>query len=237
MMWRVFLVVLAIQLGLAPAARAGILFWRKKEQPAPTAPTQAPPLPAPLPAVPAPPLPAPGQRVAELVQTLKSDPNEGKRIAAIAELRQFDAATNPEIVPTLVETLKGDPRPNVRSEAAQSLGQVPPSREVVAALEQAANGDSARGVRSQAHSVLTRYQKNSARKTESVPPASVTRQEPPLAETPARPAPRLAPVPTVPTSMARPMPNAPPQSPLVPAEPPALQPAPPSGDGPALAPP
>jgi len=245
MTWRIFLLLLAIQLGLAPAARAGILFWRKKDKPAQTQQSQ----PAP---------PQPSARVTELIHSLKSDPSEARRTAAAEDLRQHDIAASPEILPALLDALQRDPKPDVRAAAAHTLGRTRPvAQEVGIALEQAAANDSARQVRSQARTALNQYQRSGYRKLDgpslTPPPGTATTTEPPLAEPPAprrTPGPRLAPtpaptppraqpLPSVPTttSVARPMPSGPPRPPLVPADPPRLQTPPGTSEGPALTPP
>ncbi len=218
---RRFLVILALLLGPALPAPAGIfsLFKRDKPAPAPTA-----------------------TRVQELVQTLKSDPADGKRVAAAAELRQYDPQAFPEIVPALLEALQRDARPEVRSEAVDSLGKLRPvTTEVGMALERASASDAAPRVRSHAQAALKLYQKNGYRQASKIdgpalvaPPGTALTREPPLAD-PAPPRPAQT------NGGARPMPNrpaTPPRPPLVPTEAPPLQTPPPlDTNGPALTPP
>jgi hypothetical protein len=189
------------------------------------------------------PAPAPVPRVPELVQILRSDANDGKRASAAVELRQYDPKAYPEIVPALLEALQRDAKPEVRSEAAESLGRLRPvTPEVGQALEHAAAADAAPRVRSQAQAALKQYQKSGYRPTARIdgpaltPPSGTARTvEPPLADQPATPAPAPRQTPAV----ARPMPSAPPRPPLVPADAPRLEPAPPplESNGPALTPP
>jgi hypothetical protein len=223
MRWRPFILVLALQLGLVLPASAGLFsFWHRSK-------------------------PTPAERVQELVHTLKSDTNESHRAAAAEELRQYDTAQFPEIVPALVEALQKDTKPEVRGEAAQSLGKLKAAApDVKTALEQAAAGDPAPRVRSQAAAALgqpaprkswfSRAPKNDGPAL-TPPPGTATTNEPPLAESqPAvPPAPAVVPPPPAP-AVARPLPSA--RPPLVPTEAPKLQTPPPAPEsGPALSPP
>jgi hypothetical protein len=162
----------------------------------------------------------PQERVPELIKILQTDGDENKRAEAVEELRQYDPAQFPEIVPALIEALLGDKKPGVRSEAAHSLGKIRPvSQAVGQALESVLANDSAMRVRMSARSALLSYQwagyrnNNNAKKDE--PP---TTKEPPLAPPPMTKEPPLAPTP-VPARM--------------PSTPPA-PPPPPPGQGPSL---
>src|SRR5947209_9729198 len=96
------LILLMMALLLAPPLHAGILFGRKKEKIDPK------------------------QRVPELVSILKSDKDADKRSKAAEELRSYDPAQFPEIIPALIDALQNDPIPVVRVDAAQSLGKLRP---------------------------------------------------------------------------------------------------------------
>ena len=56
----------------------------------------------------------PPQHVKQLVDVLKSDPDEKKRKAAAEELRQHDPRTNTDLIPTLINSLQA-PTPPRRS--------------------------------------------------------------------------------------------------------------------------
>src|SRR5262245_34595330 len=146
--------------GLVAPAEAGLLFGRKKEKPDPKT------------------------RVPELITTLKADKDGDKRARAAEELRQFDHAAFPEIIPALINALQSDARTGVRVEAAQSLGRVRPVSQVVGdALEQALGRDSSMRVRLQARSQLLQYQLagyRSGKKTDV--PTVTSAREPPLAQ-------------------------------------------------------
>lgn len=142
----------------------------------------------------------PAQRVPELIVTLKTAPEERKRVRAAEELRDFDARTYSEIVPVLIDSLKNDPKPAVRLEALSTLGKVRPiSQSAGQAIEKAAAGDESWRIRLHARSVLVGYRlagyssKTGAEKgtvtamPTSLPrPRRVTTAEPPLADPPAR---------------------------------------------------
>jgi len=127
-------------------------------------------------------MPTPAERVPELLAQVKSDGDESKRAAAAQELRQYDPAQFPMIVPVLVEVMLTDSKPVVRAEAAQSLGKIRPiSQQAGMALEQALNSDASMRVRLQARSSLLQYHWSgyrSVRKDEVVPQT----KEPPLAD-------------------------------------------------------
>lgn len=222
--------LLAVLLAAAAAApaEAGILFGRKKEKPDPKA------------------------RVPELITTLKSDKDSDKRARAADELRQFDPAAFPEIIPALVNALQNDPKSHVRVEAAQALGRIRPVSQVVGdALEQALARDGSMRVRLQARSQLLQYQLAGYRagKKPDVPTVNSTR-EPPLAQPDRQPPPvTTAPPPAAPvrasTPVIRPTPQAPvrnsqsltPPVPMTkepPLAPPPPAPAPAGGEGPEL---
>jgi|SRR5579883_2402609 len=177
------------------------------------------------------PKPTPAERVPELIKTLKTDGDERKRGSAAEELRQYDPAQFPDMVPALIDALLNDNKPAVRADAAQTLGKLRPvSAAVGAALEQAMAKDGSMRVRLQARSALLQYRwAGYAPKGKDEPPAQS--KEPPLAADPPPAAPpaqtRLAPVPApaVPSG-PKPLPIGQPYSPpAVPAKAPAAGPA------------
>ncbi|HTU19506.1 MAG TPA: HEAT repeat domain-containing protein [Gemmataceae bacterium] len=131
--------------------------------------------------------PTPAERVPELLAQVKTDGDESKRAAAAQELRQYDPAQFPMIVPILVDVLLTDSKPVVRAEAAQSIGKIRPvSQQAGMALEQALSNDSSMRVRLQARSSLLQYHwsgYHSVRKDDLVPQT----KEPPLADEKAPP--------------------------------------------------
>jgi hypothetical protein len=232
---RLFLLLLVVLPTLVTPAQAGIIFGRGKKKVNPT------------------------ERVPELVTIIKTDKDEHQRARAIEELRKFDAAKFPDIVPVLIDALQNDKKPVVRAEAAQALGKLrPPSPLAGPVLEQALAKDPSMRVRLQARSALLHYQWAGYRTGKKGAPPIDTK-EPPLAApdkgplppvihttpTPVGPAPSPAPTPeplkAAPERLKpRPQPAASVETPVplpAPAAPAATKPAPPPappGEGPTL---
>ncbi len=100
----------------------------------------------------------PAERVGQLLVALKMDPDAGKRADAANELRGYDGAMYPEVIPALIEALQKDASASVRREAAQSLGRIKPhTLEAAQALDQAVENDSSTTVRLQARMSRTGY--------------------------------------------------------------------------------
>jgi hypothetical protein len=227
MRWCRYVLVSAVLLGASLPAPAGIFARRKK--------------------------PDPVQRVPELVQILKTDRDDRKRIDAAEELRQYDSGQHPQIVPALIEALQSDPKPGVRSEAAHTLGKIRPVNQPAGqALERAASQDHALRVRLQARTALMFYHMAGYSSKKGEPPAApggnpatkepplpagATTAEPPLAAppppaaTPPPPAPVPVSAPPSAPSLYRPLPSN-----LV-APPTAVPLAAPPEEGPVLGPP
>jgi hypothetical protein len=158
---RLLLILLLAPLCAAPA-RAGILFNRKAK-------------------------PTPNERVPQLLQILKTDGDENKRVSAAEELRQYDPTQFPEMIPALLDALMTDKKPSVRAEAAQTLGKLRPvSQQVGQALEYARDKDAAMRVRLQARSSLLDYRWHGYKPGKNdLPGANV--KEPPLVDKPPQP--------------------------------------------------
>jgi hypothetical protein len=132
MTWPRILLVPLVVAALAPSAPAGI-FSRKTK-------------------------PNPAERVPELLIQLKSGHDEGQRLAAADELRQYDPKSYPEIVTGLIDALGRDASPAVRAEAASSLGRLRPiSQQAGVALEQSQTNDAIMKVRLAARQSLWQY--------------------------------------------------------------------------------
>jgi hypothetical protein len=115
----------------------------------------------------------PERRVPELLYIVKTDPDEGKRAAAAAELREYDAKRFPDMMLVLIDVLQNDTKPSVRREAAITLGRLRPiSAAAGQTLQQAASKDPSLRVRVQAWSSLKIYQLNgySSRMKDPAPP-------------------------------------------------------------------
>ncbi len=181
----------------------------------------------------------PKTRVPELLGKVKGEKDERQRVAAAAELRQYDGTAFPEIAFVLMDVLQNDGATNVRLEAAVSLARLRPSTgEAQKALQLASTKDSSLRVRMQAKTSLMFYH------VSNTPPSKGEPQGPILPKTPApAPAPTVTPTQGTelilpPVSVPRPLPNGPrqPATPTQTAEPPLLQPIPPSQQGPILTP-
>jgi hypothetical protein len=183
----------------------------------------------------------PEERVPQLILTVRTDGDEGKRADAAEELRRYDPLAFPQIVPVLIEVLQRDKRSSVRAEAAQSLGRIRPiSQEAGRALERAIEMDPSLRVRLQARSQLIQYHWAGYRRSKDEPPGPQT-DEPPLAPEIAPPAGGNRPAsmprgPFPPPIRTRPQPAPGSSVPL-----PRLRPVPPmppqEGEGPRLGPP
>jgi hypothetical protein len=200
----------------------------------------------------------PATRVQQLLAIIKTDGDETKRSSAAEELRDYDAAQFPEMIPILADVALSDQKVSVRAEAAHTLGKLRPiSQQAGSALEQAASKDSSLRVRLAAKTALMGYYmagyKSNPKQLNSFP----STKEPPLADpvtqgpTLVQPQAQQPPVPTIRTSpnpvpvqparvgstqtveppLAGPLPPSPKPSPtpLVPIQSPRLQPAPSSG--------
>ena len=184
---RVALVLLLAPV-LATSACAGIFFSKKPDKP------------------------NPAERVPELIKVVQTDGDEDKRVAAAEELRDYDPAQFPDLVPVLIDALLNDKKPAVRAEAALSLGKIRPvSDQVGLALDQSLAKDTSMRVRLQARSVLLQYRwsgwKEPEPKKDATPtarpkdPPPSQSKEPPLASptppTASKQPPRLIPQPNV----------------------------------------
>jgi hypothetical protein len=181
-------------------------------------------------------------RVPELLGKVKGEKDERQRVAAAAELRQFDGSAHPEIAFVLMDVLQNDTATNVRLEAAVSLARLRPStQEGSQALHEAAAKDPSLRVRMQSRTSLMFYHVSGAPKKVEAPgpilPSAPAPTPPPATVTPTQ---GTEPVAPPPVSVPRPLPNGPRQPapfPTQTAEPPLLPPAPPAGQGPILTPP
>jgi hypothetical protein len=152
-------------------------------------------------------------RVRQLAETIRSDPDEKRRKAAITDLLDADPRAFPEVIPALISALQKD-TPTVRVAAAEAIGQfnvVFPLAGV--ALEYAAEQDPSQAVRRAAQQALWEYHLNGYRSTKGVDGFTVQTAEPPIAK-PGKPRPKLS--------------NEPPLAPVVSVSastPPSLSPA------------
>ena len=195
--------------------------------------------------------PDPAARAKALIVTLQSDTDDGKRKAAAEELRGLDPRNHPDIVSALATSLQRDPSPEVRIQAADSIGKLKPvSQPAGLALEAALGSDPDAKVREAVKSALWQYHLNGY-KTAAAAPAGQSAEPafapaPSTTSTSAKPAvptggpvtfqpittgvgkpPAFTPSPEPP--LARPKPSAPVVVPPTPV--PAVAPTPPPATG------
>ncbi len=184
--------------------------------------------------------PNPKERVPELLIIVKTDKDEHKRAQAAEELRQYDVAAFPDIVPILIDVLMSDEKSSVRTEAAQSLGKLRPvAQQVGWALEQAQSKDASMRVRLQARASLLSYHMAGYHSPKTDAPPEVKgvagqSAEPPIA------APATSPGIAKPATSVKPVPVAPRTTPVSSPAPPQsfpLPPVPTPATGPSLNPP
>jgi hypothetical protein len=126
-------------------------------------------------------------RVKQLVEVLRSDADERKRRAAIAELKDADPRTHTDAVLALVGSLQNDPAPAVRSDAADAIRQLKLVIPLAGlALETAAESDSSPHVRDAARQALWEYHLAGYRSAKGADGFAGQTPEPPLAKPPAR---------------------------------------------------
>jgi len=138
---------------------------------------------------------APLSKAKQLVETLRTDPDEAKRKDAATELKALDPRTNPEVVPGLVASVQKDPSPAVRIKAVEALGELKPvSEQAGLALEAAAKADPDAKVREAINAALWQYHLNGYRTPESGSPLSMMTEKPGEKRTALKPADGFQPI-------------------------------------------
>lgn len=162
MNWCRFLFILLTVSALALPTRAGSIFGKQQAKP------------------------TPAERVPELLGIIQTNADEHKRLAAAEELRQYDPAVFPAIIPVLIEVLRSDAKPAVRSEAVETLSKLRPvTQQAGIALELAMQNDASMRVRLQARSALLMYHWAGYHTTKlQEAPVVMQSKEPPLATEP-----------------------------------------------------
>ncbi|MCI0705259.1 MAG: HEAT repeat domain-containing protein [Planctomycetia bacterium] len=157
-------------------------------------------------------------KIRSLLETLKNDPNEKKRAAAANELGGSDVRLNPDVVTALVNALQKDSSPLVRSEAAESIGQLKQVFPLAGlALEGAAESDSSPAVRGAAKQALWEYHLIGYRSAKGADGIAGQTDEPPIASSPGpRPAVAFVPAPPIPVAPAPQLPVPPSPQPVLP---------------------
>ena len=122
-------------------------------------------------------------RAKHLVDVLRSDPDERKRKAAVAELRDADPRTHGEIMSAVVTSLQRDPAAGVRAESADTLRHYKVVSPVAGvALETAAESDSSPVVRDAAQQALWEYHLGGYRSAKGTDGFAGQTAEPPMAK-------------------------------------------------------
>lgn len=96
-------------------------------------------------------------KLPQLITNVKTETDEGKRTSAAKELREFDPAVFPDLVPILIDVVQHDASAGVRAEAASTLGHLRPVNQEAGAALEAATHDGSIKVRWQARSALMGY--------------------------------------------------------------------------------
>lgn len=140
-------------------------------------------------------------KVKTLLDTLKNDLDEKKRLAAVEDLSGYDTRTHVDVLPGLLASLKADPSAAVRSAAAEAIGGLKPVVQTAGvALEQTNSSDPSDAVRKAAQAALWQYHLNGYRSAGAAPSQPQT-AEPPLAKG----KPKVAVAPPVPTPVKPPV--------------------------------
>ena len=138
---------------------------------------------------------APLSKAKQLVEVLRTDPDEGKRKDAATELKGLDPRSNPEVIPGLVASVQKDPSPAVRIKAVEALGELKPVSEPAGlALEAAAKADPDPKVREAINAALWQYHLNGYRTPESGSPLSMMTEKPGEKRTSLKPADGFLPI-------------------------------------------
>jgi HEAT repeats len=121
-------------------------------------------------------------RIRQLVETVRGDPDEKKRKAAVSDLLEADPRLQLEVMPTLITALRKDTSPAVRAAAAEVIGRygvVFPTGGL--ALEDAIESDPALAVRNAAKQALWEYHLIGYRSAKSGSAMTAQTAEPPIA--------------------------------------------------------
>ncbi len=122
---------------------------------------------------------APVSKAKQLVEVLRTDPDEARRKDAATELKAIDPRSNPEVIPGLVASVQKDPSPAVRIEAVRVLGDLKPVSEPAGlALEAAVKADPDPKVREAIGAALWQYHLNGYRTPDGGSPLSMMTDRP-----------------------------------------------------------
>lgn len=137
----------------------------------------------------------PLSRAKQLVETLRTDPDEDKRKAAATELKGLDPRNNPEVIPGLIASLQKDPSPAVRIKAVEALGELKPIAEPAGlAMEAVKTTDPDPKVRKAVGDALWQYHLNGYKTPESGTPLSMMNDKPGTVRPAAKPGESFQPI-------------------------------------------
>ena len=165
-----------------------------------------------------------------LIETLRTDPDESKRRAAIADLHDADPRAHPDVISALIASLQKDGSATVRGDAAAAIGHYHHVFPLAGmALEAAAELDASPAVRASAQQALWEYHLVGYRSLRGADGIAGQSKEPPIAR-PAALQPPVLPATAVSPAIPQPMPERPvrplpapgPSLPPIAAQPPSM---------------
>lgn len=128
-------------------------------------------------------------QVKRLIETVRTDPDEKRRRAALAELQDADPRAHPDVISALIAVLQKDASAQIRGEAAEAIGQFKIVYPVAGlSLEAAAELDPSKAVRENAQQALWEYHLAGYRSLRGSGGIVGQTAEPPLARPASRPA-------------------------------------------------
>lgn len=126
-------------------------------------------------------------RAKHLLEVLRADPDERKRKAAVAELKDADPRAHTDVILGLVASLQRDAAPAVRADAADAIRQFKTIYPLAGlALETAAESDPSAHVRDAAKQALWEYHLAGYRSAKGADGFAGQTPEPPIAKPPLR---------------------------------------------------
>jgi hypothetical protein len=169
-------------------------------------------------------------QIKRLIETLRTDPDEAKRRAAIADLHDADPRAHPDVISALIASLQKDGSATVRGDAAAAIGHYHHVFPLAGmALEATAEQDASMAVRASAQQALWEYHLAGYRSLRGADGIAGQSKEPPIAR-PASLQPSVLPVTAVSPAIPQPMPARPvrplpapgPSLPPIAAQPPSM---------------
>src|SRR6185437_13219290 len=163
-------------------------------------------------------------QIKRLIETLRTDPDEAKRRAAIADLHDADPRAHPDVISALIASLQKDGSATVRGDAAAAIGHYHHVFPLAGmALEAAAELDASPAVRGSAQQALWEYHLVGYRSLRGADGIAGQSKEPPIARPASLQPPVLPAIPQpMPTRPVWPLPAPGPNLPPIAAQPPSM---------------